>query len=106
MIHWNGRTNIHLWLRRSGRPARQVAPADRREEASPVAPEAGNQGDPEAGIQGAPAAEDDRRMVLLYAVAEPRSEDTAPAVQHTWKRHFLKLFLGFFYIECEKNHAT
>ncbi len=98
--------NFHLWLRRSGRRARQVAPAARRRgEASPVAPEAGNQGAPEDGNQGAPAAEDDRKMVLRYAAAEPRSADTAPAVQHTWKRTYFLLFWAFP-IQSEKNHGT
>jgi hypothetical protein len=94
MVHWNARINIHLWLRRSGRRVRQVAPADRRGEASPAAPEAGSQGAPEAGNQGAPVAEDDRRMVLRYAAAEPRSADTAPAVQHTWKRTYFFVIFG------------
>ncbi len=94
MTHWNVSINIHQWLRRSDRLAREVAPAARRRgEASPVAPEAGNRGAPEAGNQGAPAAEDDRRMVLRYAAAEPRSADRAPAVQHTWKRTY---FFSYF----------
>jgi hypothetical protein len=98
--------NFHLWLRRSGRRVRQVAPTGLRGEASPVAPpEAEKRAVPEAGNQGAPAAEDDRRMVLRNAVAEPRSGDTAPAVQHTWKRTYFLLFLAFSYMVRE-NHAT